>query len=74
MSQLSQPPAILKHLWNVVFAIFYPALVVFSLAFTGILLVFSNLSRLVFGIIKLFSKKDPQSTPIRRSKSAHAHH
>ena len=74
MSQISQPPVILKHLWNVLFALFYPVLVIFSLVFTGILLVFSNLSRLAFAIIRLFGKKDAQELGSVRRKAAHTHH
>jgi hypothetical protein len=75
MPQASQPPVILKYLWNVLFTIFYPALVVFSLIFTGILLLFSNISRLAFAIIKLFSKKEPQeANASKRKPSAHSHH
>jgi hypothetical protein len=74
MSQTSQPPVILKHLWNVLFAIFYPALVVFSLLFTGILLVFSNLSKLVFAIIRLFSKKSGQEKISGKPNASHHRH
>jgi hypothetical protein len=75
MPQTSEPPIILKRLWNVLFTAFYPVLVVFSLIFTGILLLFSNLSRLAFAIIKLFSKKNSQEV-IRgnRKKASHSHH
>jgi hypothetical protein len=76
MSQTSQPPVFVKHLWNVLFALFYPALVVFSLLFTGLLLLFSNLSRLAFAVIKLFSKKKGQENdfPKRKAHSHHHHH
>ena len=49
-----------KKIWYVFFILLYPVLVTFSLLFTGILLLFSGLSKLLFKLIQLFSAK-PES-------------
>jgi|GEM_PF-5810692 len=43
-------------LWNVFFTIMYPVITVFSLLFTGILTVFSALSRSIVFLLRLFKK------------------
>jgi hypothetical protein len=52
--------SLLKKVWYVLFILLYPVLITFSLLFTGILLVFSGLSKLLFKLIQLFSSK-PES-------------
>ncbi len=43
----TEDKSFLKTLWNVAFIIFYPIITLFSLIFTGIIFVFSALSRLL---------------------------
>jgi hypothetical protein len=46
-----------KKIWYVFFILLYPVLITFSLLFTGILLLFSGLSKLLFKLIQLFGSK-----------------
>lgn len=49
--------SLLKKVWYIFFILLYPILITFSLVFTGILLVFSGISKIIFKLIHLFSAK-----------------
>jgi len=51
---------LLQYAWNVLFALFYPFLITFSLLFTGIVWVFSGVSQVLF---KLLSSIQSKNTP-----------
>jgi ABC-type dipeptide/oligopeptide/nickel transport system permease component len=46
-----------KIAWNVVYAIFYPIIMTFTLIFSGITYLFSLLSKLLYAIFSAFEKK-----------------
>ncbi len=58
MSEDSRP-SFVYYAWQIFFALMYPILVTFSLIFTGILLLFSGLSRLLIAVASFFAKKKP---------------
>ena len=58
---LQPKSAFLHYAWNVLFALFYPVLVTFSLLFTGIVWVLSGFSRLLFRLLSAVGRsKDGQ--------------
>jgi hypothetical protein len=51
----------LHYAWNILFALFYPFLLTFSILFTGIVWFFSALSRLLFKILSSFSRHESEN-------------
>jgi hypothetical protein len=58
-----EPAPLLKKLWLGLFILMYPIIVTFSLLFTGLLLVFSTLSKVISKIVEwLTPRKTPAAT------------
>ncbi len=50
-----------KHYaWNILFALFYPFLLTFSLIFTGIVWIFSGISQILFKVLSSISQKEKE--------------
>lgn len=68
----------LKKAWYLFFILLYPVLVTFSLVFTGILFLFSGISKVIFKIVSMFSAKaedgriTPEVKPTIHPPSAHS--
>lgn len=58
--------SVLKKIWYGLFILIYPIIITFSLVFTGILLLFSTLSKLIFKIISLFSKNSEPNKIVKK--------
>gem|GEM_PF-2316501 len=64
MKEEQKPKSILlRYIWNVVFALFYPFLVTFSLLFTGIVWLFSGCSQLLFKFLSSLSTQESRKLP-----------
>lgn len=57
---------ILKILWKAVFILMYPIITAFSLLFTGLILLFSALSKLVNRLSSSSDKKEKASGPVKQ--------
>ena len=61
--QQSQKRTVLQTLWNGAFTLMYPFILLFSLAFIGVIHIFSLLSRLISLVIPKKNEEDQDSIP-----------
>ncbi len=63
MEDEQKPKSWVHYAWNILFVVFYPFLLTFSILFTGIVWFFSALSRVLFKILSSFSRHESKNIP-----------